>query len=200
MKRAALLVLVLAAALVVVPGTAAFACSCAAPPVADQVTRADLVVRGTVGEPAGDGTVVTYPVEVTVAFKGTPPRTVEVRSPRDGASCGLEVVPGREYLLFATDRGGALEAGLCGGTAPASAELQAGVVAVTGAGHPPVRTPGPPASGTAPSARSSGRSVGAARAPGPLRQRLGAGVLSLAGIGTLAAAAAAVLLVRRRRL
>ncbi|WP_406831452.1 hypothetical protein ABEG17_01325 [Pedococcus sp. KACC 23699] len=135
MKRAALLVLALAAALVVIPGTAAFACSCAGLPVADEVARADLVVVGVVGAAVGAGQTVTRPVTVTRTLKGVAGPRLDVSSARDGASCGLEVELGREYVVFAAERGGTMTADLCGGTAPADEEHLRQVEAVTGPGQ-----------------------------------------------------------------
>ncbi len=127
MKRTALLVVALAAVILVVPSAAAWACSCASLTPRAAVTHADVVVRGVVGPPAtpdkdpvGSADPVSYPVTVGETFKGDAVPRLDVTSARDGASCGIEVVPGREYVLFAAERGGHLEATLCGGTAPAT--------------------------------------------------------------------------------
>ena len=56
---------------------------------------------------------------------------------RSGASCGLEVDVGGDYLLVATQRAGELDANLCGGTGAASAEYLAEAERALGPGSPP---------------------------------------------------------------
>jgi hypothetical protein len=160
-KRAALLVPALLAALLVIPAARAWACSCVGFSVEEAVERAGVLLRGTVmarQDPDGLGGLVnssrtvTYEVDVAEIFKGSAAPTTYVRSAASGASCGLEVVTGREYVIFAAAQGSALTATLCGGTAPATAELVADVEAATGPGAPATEPPAPPPGATAPSA------------------------------------------------
>lgn len=199
MKRAALLFLVLAAALVVIPSTAAWACSCASVPTHESVAHADLVVRGTPGAPRDVGDGVEYLVTVAEAFKGTAPPVVTVRSATDGNTCGIDVVPGREYVLFANERGGTFRAGLCGGTAPATDGLVGQVERVTGAGVPAAQVATPSSAGP-----TSTRPPQAADPLTPAavdRMDEAISAPALVGLGVLVAVAACVgvVLVRRRR-
>jgi len=150
-----------ALSLVVVTATPSFACSCAAASTEQYVDGADVVVTGTVAdrEPPPErpvmssGDPVTYTVDVERRFKGDGQDPLQVLSAISGASCGLEGVRvGRRYVVFATvGRGGDLWASLCGGTAPWSADLEAGVVAATGPG-----TVAPPSAAPAGTAGTSG--------------------------------------------
>lgn len=161
MKRALLVVPLFLALVVVVPAAPAHACSCAMLSSAQKVEDADVVVRGTItglDDPGGGGSghLVTWEVAVAEVYRGAAAATTFVRSASDGASCGIEVQEGREYLLFARQVGGDLRAGLCDGTTPASAELVAEVEHLTGPGSPPqggagataVTSTGTPSTGT----------------------------------------------------
>lgn len=161
MKRALLVVPLFLALVVVLPAAPAHACSCAMLSSAQKVENADVVVRGTItglDDPGGldSGHLVTWEVAVAEVYQGAAAATTFVRSASDGASCGIEVQEGREYLLFARQVGGDLRAGLCGGTTPASAALVAEVEHLTGPGSPPqggaaataVTSTGTPSTGT----------------------------------------------------
>lgn len=200
MKRALLVVPLFLALVVVVPAAPAHACSCAMLSSAQKVENADVVVRGTItglDDPGGldSGHLVTWEVAVAEVYRGAAAATTFVRSASDGASCGIEVQEGREYLLFARRVGGDLRAGLCGGTTPASAALVAEVEHLTGPGSPPqggaaataVTSTGTPSTGTplAGSTPSKGADVALP---------LGVGVG-----GALVAAALGALWWRRRR-
>ena len=149
MKRALLVVPLVFAALLVLPSSPAWACSCASPTTAQSVGRADVVLRGTLAdvdesaglnEPSSGARAVSYRFAVSEVFRGAASATTWVGSAADGASCGLEgLEAGREYVVFAQERGDRLWAGLCDGTATATSDLVADVEAVTGSGHPPVR-------------------------------------------------------------
>ena len=128
---------------------------------AQKVENADVVVRGTItglDDPGGHDSahLVTYELAVAEVYRGAATATTFVSSAADGASCGIEVQEGREYLLFARRVGGELRAGLCDGTTPASAELVAEVEHLSGPGNPPqggavataTTPPGTPSSGT----------------------------------------------------
>ena len=161
MRRALLVVPLFLALVIVAPAAPAHACSCAMLSSAQKVENADVVVRGTIAgldDPGGrdSGHLVTYEVAVAEVYRGAATATTFVRSAADGASCGIEVQEGREYLLFARRVGGDLRAGLCDGTTAASAELVAEVEHLTGPGSPPeggagataTTPPGTPSSGT----------------------------------------------------
>ena len=112
------------------------------------MAAADVVLHGTVTDVdlpsrlSSSAAPATYTVAVARVLKGEAAATTFVQSAASGASCGLEgIEPGRDYVLFAQDRGGDLWAGLCGGTAPATGELMAAVERATGAGTPPRAAP-----------------------------------------------------------
>ena len=148
MKRALLVVPLMFAALLVLPSSPAWACSCASPTTAQSVARADVVLRGTLADTDGPSRMsrlrssedpVQYTFTVAEVYKGNAAATTYVSSAASGASCGLEgLEPGREYVVFALVRGDGLQAGLCGGTAPAARGLVADVEQVTGSGPAPV--------------------------------------------------------------
>ncbi|MDF1605043.1 hypothetical protein [Nocardioides sp. YIM 152315] len=134
--------------LVALTPTALYACSCAAAGPRQLVDHADAVFVGTLAEievPPADGDAVvsstdpvTYHFDVDRVLEGGVGATVDVASVRSGASCGLEGMrEGREYVVFATTTGPALEAGLCGGTRPADAAFVAQVERRTGPARPP---------------------------------------------------------------
>ncbi len=152
----ALLALLLAgcggAALLVVGAAApASACDCSvvrATTAADTGplrSEADVVLAGTlVGrrEPllGGADALATLTFEVDTVYKGRATRRQQVRTPADGASCGLELEADRRYLVFATaDGGGRLVAEQCGGATPVTQ------VAATWSGRAP--EPGGPSAG-----------------------------------------------------
>lgn len=146
MTRVLLVVPLFVAFFLVAPAPAAHACSCAMFSTGQQVEDADLVVRGTiVGTEDPEGSLatissarpVTHEVAVTEVYKGDAAATIFVGSAAEGASCGIEVETGREYVLFAREEDGAgLSAGFCDGTRPVSDELVAEVEALTGPGRP----------------------------------------------------------------
>jgi hypothetical protein len=149
MKRALLVVPLMFAALLVLPSSPAWACSCASPTTAQSVGRADVILRGTLADvdesaglndPSSGARAVSYRFAVSEVFRGAASATTWVGSAADGASCGLEgLQAGREYVVFAQERGERLWAGLCDGTAMATSGLMADVEAVTGTGHRPVQ-------------------------------------------------------------
>lgn len=200
MKRALLVVPLFLALVVVVPAAPAHACSCAMLSSAQKVENADVVVRGTItglDDPGGldSGHLVTWEVAVAEVYRGAAAATTFVRSASDGASCGIEVQEGREYLLFARRVGGDLRAGLCGGTTPASAALVAEVEHLTGPGSPPQGGAGATAT-TPPGTPSSGTPLAGPTTPDSSDVALPLGV----GVGgALVAAALGALWWRRRR-
>jgi hypothetical protein len=147
-KRSLLLVPVVLAALLVLPATSAWACSCAQMTTAQATEAADVVLRGTLTETYGPSKVgllrssedpVRYTFNVAEIFKDDAAATTYVHSAASGASCGIEgLLPGREYVLFAQAKGEQLWVGLCGGSELAASGFVADVEQVTGPGQPPV--------------------------------------------------------------
>lgn len=134
------------------PASPAWACSCMSESVAQSVDRADVVLTGEITErrdPEGTGPLinssrpVTYVVAVSVVHKGQAAATTHITSAADGASCGIEVKPGREYVLVAEREGATLRANLCGGTAPVTPALVAEVERAAGPAATPGAAPAP---------------------------------------------------------
>jgi tissue inhibitor of metalloproteinase len=126
----------------------ASACSCASTDDTAAFARADVVFQATLVDivtAAGDSWRSTDPERfvftVDKVFKGDAEARQSVVSARDGASCGLEIGVGGEYLLFGRygddmiGAAGELTSNLCSGTRPISAE--AAVPATFGAGVRP---------------------------------------------------------------
>jgi hypothetical protein len=158
--RVLLAAVVGALSLVVVAAAPSFACSCAAMSTQQYVDGADVVATATLTgvEPPpkrpvmSSGDPATYTFSVDRAYKGDVDEEVAVVSAVSGASCGLEGMrEGRRYVVFASQSQGddALWAGLCGGTAPWSADLEADVVAAAapGVAEPPSAAPAGTAGG-----------------------------------------------------
>lgn len=153
MKRSLLVVVTLFAALLVLPTSKAWACSCAQLTAEGAVAKADVAFRGTLTgvEDAPSGPVVSskdpvnYTFTVGTVYKGSAKPVAVVQSPRSGASCGLEgMEPGREYVVFGESKGAGTLAELCGGTAAATPAFVADVEAAAGPGHEPVALPAAP--------------------------------------------------------
>lgn len=159
MRRAALVVVVLASALLVF-GTArtAHACSCATPDDASAFAAADAVFVGRLVDTKvadGDSWTSTDPKRWIFAVEGVYRGEVFARqsivSARDGASCGLELSGPGPFLVFARAKGDGLTSGavpgeyyanLCGGSrsvADAATALSASIA-----------TPSPPKAGASP--------------------------------------------------
>jgi hypothetical protein len=151
-----LLSLLAAITVVVAVPSSAYACSCVDDSLRDHLQDADVVVQGTIedrdelGDPfriiRSSGDKVVYDVSVDRVYKGASGPVTRIHSVVSGASCGLEVRVGGRYILFA-DRHGAdqkLWGNLCGGTAPAEAELVVEFEAAVGGSRPPDPTIGPP--------------------------------------------------------
>lgn len=131
--RLLLLALGSVSGLLVLTQVPAAACSCAPAGTAEHVDFSDVVFLGTLAEieetpPGDDGTIgsgdpVRYSFDVEHTFKGDGGDAV-VESARFGASCGLEGMKiDQTYVVFATEGGDGLEAGLCGGTSRATPKL-----------------------------------------------------------------------------
>lgn len=205
-SRRFLLALLTGLSLVVLVPSTSYACSCAAASTAQYADQADVVVRGTFeglddGPPkavVGSGDDVVYDLAVAEVYKGSSPRVIEVHSARLGASCGLGVAvgTGQDYLVFASRRDGQYAANLCNGTAPATADRTAELVAHTGPGRPPEGgAPADPSPDQRPQAQGlddpvrplaapadGGAGTGGAAAPAVLAGLGGAGAVAAAGI------------------
>ncbi|MHA6508098.1 hypothetical protein [Tessaracoccus sp. Y1736] len=132
----------------------AVACSCVALTPAEQADMADVVARGTVvlverpARPTSSLDDATYTVELTQAWKGDPPGTVEVLTAVEGASCGWEgIEEGMEIILFAQPDGAAWRSNLCSGSGPADDGVEAELTADLGEPSPVEPSPGTPSAG-----------------------------------------------------
>lgn len=143
-----LVIPLLFAALLVLPTSPAWACSCVDLTTAQAMAHADVVLAGTLeevaeprglSEPSSGAPAQSYRFAVSEVYEGSASATNWVGSAKDGASCGLEgLEPGREYVVFAQERGDTLWASLCGGTGAATSGLVSEVEAVAGPGRDPV--------------------------------------------------------------
>ncbi len=111
MTRLAVLLAALAAGLVL--AGAALACSCAPVDARDALERSDGAIVGTLTERVVDGEEAVHTFQVETAVKGAIGATVNVRSHRDGATCGLEIPVGGRVGLFLTRDGAEWRASLC---------------------------------------------------------------------------------------
>ena len=130
---------VLAGALSLGLGSRVDACSCVQQTAAQQGARADVVFRGTVTviEPPITGLVISSADPISIRFavdavyKGVATRTFWVSTERSDASCGFELLVGRQYTVFARVSGDRVQTDICSGTLrggldPASVALPAG--------------------------------------------------------------------------
>lgn len=112
-----LLLLSLAAAVVLVAPAEASACSCIqwGKPKAELARANGAFVGVYLGRRPLNSTAAQYLYKFRVErrLKGTLGKTVEVLSPRDGASCGLEVVRGQRVGLLLRRVKGRWESNLC---------------------------------------------------------------------------------------
>ncbi|MDP3890956.1 hypothetical protein [Nocardioides sp.] len=139
MRRLLLALFLACSGLVLLSPGPAFACSCADEGPRKLADRADVVLTGTLvdieeaADAAGD---TTYLVDVDRLYKGPDVAgSVEVLSASSGAACGLEGMTLEEdYVLFLQRSNEVYRADLCGGTAPAAAELVERVERALGAG------------------------------------------------------------------
>lgn len=144
--------------------------------LADQLQSAEIrvVFTGTAtmrgDEPSGpvfsSDDPVTWTFDVDAVHRGPVTRTTEIRTAVSDASCGVDFVVDRRYLVLArVDTDGVATAALCSGTQPFD-ELSAADVALLGPGTPPVATAAAPAStnrvGTGPVAWVAAAVLGAA--------------------------------------
>jgi hypothetical protein len=106
----------------------AFACSCVPwGNPRDELARADGAFVGvylsrrplTSSANASSGDTYVYRFRVTRRVKGRIGRIIDVRSPRDGAACGLEVTRGQRVSLLLDRRNRAWHSNLCRQRPPA---------------------------------------------------------------------------------
>ncbi|MEO3807722.1 hypothetical protein ABGB17_01825 [Sphaerisporangium sp. B11E5] len=194
--RAVTLMLLVAAAVVVLPGTAC-ACSCAPLRPEDQMRGAAAVFTGTVvaarevgGGPSGVTPPVVYTFRSDQVYKGKAASTYQVATNRDSAACGVNFGAGNRYLVFAAsgpsgllavDPGVDLTTSLCAGNQqvrpgtgrlraadgiPAESPLPADLLAALGS---PERPPGGavPPSSPEPGAPARSPAPGASAPPEP---------------------------------
>ncbi len=128
--RITLTALVLGTGLALLGTAPAFACSCAAQSVARHVDDADVVFAGTltdadVPRSVFDGENATYTFEVDAVYAGDPAAVTHISTASSGSACGLEgLTVGERYVVFAHAAGDRLSANLCGGTGPATPQLE----------------------------------------------------------------------------
>ncbi len=124
------------------PVTQVLACSCMQMTPAMALAGADVAFVGVVaavddpavGPVVGGGDPLRYTFAVEESMKGGPGVSVDIRSARDSAGCGMEFATGQRWRVFAyTDEAGQLQSGLCSGN-----ELLAEGVPI------PSPTPAPP--------------------------------------------------------
>jgi hypothetical protein len=98
---------------------AADACSCVPSPVCKSMWSADAVLTArAIAKGNGDGTNISFTLQVQEVLRGAAPSTVEVWTARQDAMCGYPFQIGIEYLVFMRREGGRLVTGLCTGTKP----------------------------------------------------------------------------------
>lgn len=104
----------------------AFACSCMMPPdPKSAIEMADAVFAGKVVSmndrnsgllfDAPDSFLVTF--QVATIWKGDAKPALTIRTARDGAACGYNFHPGRDYIVYANEFEGTLNTNLCTRTA-----------------------------------------------------------------------------------
>jgi hypothetical protein len=98
----------------------AFACSCIQPNLVRDLPRADGAFVGTVLERRVERQTAIYLFRVEQVYKGEIENRVEVVTPADGASCGLEVAVGQRTGLLLTRAGGEWRSGLCSQVEPSA--------------------------------------------------------------------------------
>jgi hypothetical protein len=141
LRRHGLTVVLALSGVLVVP-SAAYACSCVAAGAGYFARHADLVLVGTVEDRderhplwplSSSGDPVAYRVSVERVYQGRVGRVALIESAVSGASCGIDVEVGRDYLVYADrQRSRDLSASLCGGTRPADADALAAAESTIG--------------------------------------------------------------------
>jgi hypothetical protein len=107
---------------VLVPASAAMACSCAPQPPAESLREADGAVVGRLVKVLPHGPLhAVYRYEVSRVYKGeiVKRRMLDVHGSRRAAACALPRRTGRSYGLFLSRRHGRWFGGICGVISPA---------------------------------------------------------------------------------
>jgi len=99
--RASFVLFVLLGSLVL-PISAAQACTCAMGTPKDQLNRADAVFTGDIVDKRGDLQRVVYTIEVDRVYKGQVLASQEVVTSGDGASCGITLPRRYPVTIFAS--------------------------------------------------------------------------------------------------
>lgn len=143
---------------VAAPGTAS-ACSCMVFDLADRLATSDIatVFTGTPTrqEPPPEpitrsDALETWTFDVDAVHRGAVARVTEVRTAVSDASCGIDFIVDRRYLVLArVDADGLATAALCDGSTPVDA-LSAADLALLGTGTPPADSIAAPAARTTP--------------------------------------------------
>ena len=127
LRRAALLLVFTALAVLLGPTAPACACSCALGTLDEYTSDADAIFIGTVREieppwyppwsqVRSSGDLMTAHIKVTEVYKGAGVSTwTSVVTEVSGASCGFEFAEGHRYLVFAREHEGSLRTSLCAG-------------------------------------------------------------------------------------
>ena len=110
-RRAFVLLAALAAALVL--AGEALACSCLVGDPRDMLERSAGAFSGTLVERVVEGEEALHTFSVDHAVKGSLGSTVQVKSHRDGATCGLEIALGQRVGLFLDREGETWTSTLC---------------------------------------------------------------------------------------
>ena len=122
MYRIVIAGMMLLALLTAVQPTCVYACSCMVPGPPDQaLAESGAVFSGTVtavARPANMGGSMPVRVTFSVArvWKGPEQVTMIINTPDSSASCGFDFVENGEYLVYARNVEGTLEASLCSRT------------------------------------------------------------------------------------
>jgi hypothetical protein len=108
----------------------ASACTCAGFPGSQHaLEQSNAVFSGEVMDVEGGHTTRMFgwnvsslkvTLRVSEAWKGPQKETLEVSTPRDGATCGYAFKEGQEYLVYASGKEETFEVDLCSGTKPLS--------------------------------------------------------------------------------
>jgi hypothetical protein len=105
-------------ALVALPRSPAWACSCITAPAGTYLARAAAAFTGEARavQPQGGGVVVAT-FRVARVYKGSIEQDVSVFTGAGADNCGIAFTAKRTYTVFASSKAGALVTGLCDGTA-----------------------------------------------------------------------------------
>jgi hypothetical protein len=128
LHRATLAIIIVSAALLVVPAASdngAFACSCAGPrPASEVYQESDAVFVGKAVDIKSKDHFNIVQFDVDMAWKGVPEGTVLVKTAESSATCGYDFEQGQNYLVYAHNSSNYLSTGTCGRTQPFEGAFQ----------------------------------------------------------------------------